>query len=683
MSEQQPITELLRELNKVLKTFPQFWNDDKLHCSMVVEAIVDKQPDVIRSLLANEKIKSVYGTELDGFSIFDFDKLCRLLKYKEYWANSFTRYRNKIGLTSEGKYLDYSSDVVLDFPFKDCVLEGGMTKEEQGKNEIYYNEIIARDEIDRLFSPKVLTNVKRYSRNNIEENINDFQDGDNLIIKGNNLIALYSLKFRYKGKIKLIYIDPPYNTGNDSFKYNDNFNQSGWLTFMKNRLEVAADLLRCDGFMAVQIDDRQFARLYLLMAEIFGEYNLKTICVKMSEPTGVKMASINNTGGIAKLKEYIILAGKNGIKGLTLEKIPKGKWDSEYKTVCSGLSKDELKFIKDTLNDENRTVQQTEYAEVLSKKLRFSSARDICQTEGSGKLTDDWLFKNSWRIVQFATLTGGARDLAVEKKILLRDNVPPAFIITTSKSKAYLIKGDFNHQTELPRCKILFADEYLEVHAGDFWNDIKTSGLDNEGGVDFKNGKKPEKLLHRITGMATKAGDLVLDFHLGSGTTATVAHKMGRRYIGIEQMDYIKEITVPRLQKVIDGEQGGISRAVNWQGGGSFVCAELMELNAWFVHQIQKAQSYEALEQLFAIMKTEAHLNYQVELENVLSAAYEVDGVFRQVAFSELKLHEQKQLLIEILDKNQLYVNASEMDDSELNISESDKAFTRSFYGQE
>ncbi|MBJ2673071.1 site-specific DNA-methyltransferase, partial [Salmonella enterica subsp. enterica serovar Typhimurium] len=128
---------------------------------------------------------------------------------------------------------------------------------------------------------------------------------------------------------------------------------------------------------------------------------------------------------------------------------------------------------------------------------------------------------------------------------------------------------------------------------------------------------------------------------------------------------------------------GGISKDVNWQGGGSFVYAELMELNAYFVHEIQKAQSTEELEKLFTMMKTEAHLNYQVELENVLSAEYEVDGIFRKVALSKLELHEQKQLLIEILDKNQLYVNVSDMEDSDLNISESDKAFTRSFYGME
>ena len=194
---------------------------------------------------------------------------------------------------------------------------------------------------------------------------------------------------------------------------------------------------------------------------------------------------------------------------------------------------------------------------------------------------------------------------------------------------------------------------------------------------------KPERLVKRILDIATDKNDLVLDFFLGSATTSAVALKMGRKFIGIEQMDYINDVSVTRIQRVIEGENGGISSFVNWQGGGSFVYAELMELNAYFVHEIQKAQSTEELEKLFAVMKTEAHLNYQVALENVLSAEYEVDGIFRKVAFSELELHEQKQLLIEILDKNQLYVNASDMDDSDLNISESDKAFTRSFYGME
>lgn len=174
-------TELIRALNSVLKAFPQFWQDEKLHRTMVIDAINQKEPSLIKALISNDKIKSLYSIEIEGALIFDFDNLTRLLRYKEFWHDSFTKYRNIVGLTSEGQYLNYNSDVILDFPFKDCVLEGGMTKEEQGKDEVYYNEVIARDEIDRLFAPKVLTKTKRYTKEGIEENITDFNDQDNLI----------------------------------------------------------------------------------------------------------------------------------------------------------------------------------------------------------------------------------------------------------------------------------------------------------------------------------------------------------------------------------------------------------------------------------------------------------------------------------------------------------------------
>ena len=262
-------TNLIRELNSVLKLFPEFWQGETLLRSKVIDALKAKEPKLIKALIGSEKIKQNYSTDIEGVLIFDFDKLIGLLRFKEYWPDSFTKYRNKIGLTSAGKYLDYDTDVVLSFPFKDCVLEGGMTKEEQGRNEVYYNEIIARDEIDRLFSPKVLTNSKRYSKDGVEENITEFKDDDNLIIKGNNLIALQSLKQRFSGKVKLIYIDPPYNTGNDSFKYNDRFNRSTWLTFMKNRLEVAKELLSDDGSIWINLDDGEVHYLKVMLDQIF------------------------------------------------------------------------------------------------------------------------------------------------------------------------------------------------------------------------------------------------------------------------------------------------------------------------------------------------------------------------------------------------------------------------------
>lgn len=431
---------------------------------------------------------------------------------------------------------------------------------------------------------------------------------DNRLIFGDNLLALKALEQEFSGKVKCIYIDPPYNTGNAFEHYDDGLEHSIWLSLMQSRLEVLWRLLTNDGFLAVQIDDNEFAKLYLLLAEICGESNLKVICVKMSEPTGVKMASINKVGGVAKLKEYVVLAGKSGIKNLTLEKIPKEKWDTEYKTLILNVSEDELKFIKDALNSEMpATAEELDKIYETGKKATFTSVSEYSKKVGI-KITEEWLFSNAWRIVQFATLTGGALQLAIEKKRSYGENLPSFFPLITKTGVLYCIKGQFNEQTSLPRSKLLFADEYLQVHAGDFWNDIKTTGLDNEGNVDFKNGKKPEKLIKRIIGACTRQGDLVLDSFAGSGTTGAVAHKMGRRWIMVELGEHCHTHIIPRLQKVIDGvDQGGISQAVNWQGGGGFryysLAPSLLKQDAYGQWVINKEYNPEMLAE--AICKLE------------------------------------------------------------------------------
>ena len=430
---------------------------------------------------------------------------------------------------------------------------------------------------------------------------------DNKLIFGDNLLALKALEHEYSGAIKCIYIDPPYNTGNAFEHYDDGLENSIWLGLMQARLEILNRLLVDNGFIAVQIDDKQYARLYLIMCEIFGEKNLKTICVKMSEPTGVKMASINKIGGLAKLKEYIILAGKSGIKGLTVERIPKVSWDVEYKTVCIGLNVEELEFIKGVLDDADRTISDVAEVDLLSKKLKFKGAKDVCIGEGNKELTEAWLFENAWRVVQIATLSGGAKDLAVDKK-LGYENFPPAFVLITKESKAYLVKGGFNHETPNPRCKMLFADKYLDAHPGDFWSDIKTTGLDSEGGVDFKNGKKPERLVRRIIGMTTKPGDIVLDSFGGSGTTAAVAHKMGRRWVMVELGEQCESHIAPRLRSIINGEDdSGVTEVENWLGGGGFryysLAPSLLQKDQWDNWIINKEYNAEMLSE--AVCKLE------------------------------------------------------------------------------
>ncbi|WP_182417266.1 site-specific DNA-methyltransferase [Bartonella sp. HY038] len=668
-------TELINALNIVLKQFPEYWEADKLHRTMVIEDIQNKKPELIKAFIQNEKIKSLYGIDIGGVLVFDFNGLISILKYKEYWADSFTKYRNKIGLTTDGRYLEYNSDVVLDFPYKDCVLEGGMSTEEQGKNEIYYNEIIAKDEIDRLFGPKVLTNAKRYNKDGVEESITNFNDEDNLIIKGNNLIALHSLKQRYAGKVKLIYIDPPYNTGNDGFKYNDRFSRSTWLTFMKNRLEVARELLSDDGVIFVQCDDNQQAYLVILMDSIFGQTNkINVISVKMSEATGVKMSHADKR--FPKLKEYILFYKKENLTFLNPVKIPIDAWNNEYKEIILNVNKDDLETIKEIMEKNKSTIDEVNLVnEIVSLANIKSLSSYFNENDISKDQQDKFKWENSWRIIQ-AVGAGSIKERAINART---NNEISALL--TSTGKLNIFKNNFDETSKDPRIRIIFADKYLEYNPGDFWTDIKTAGgVGKEGGVLFPKGKKPEQLLQRIINSVTLSNDIILDFHLGSGTTAAVAHKMGRRYIGVEQMDYIADITVPRLQKVIEGEQGGISKDVSWQGGGSFVYAELKKLNYEFADVIDAATTSDDLKIIYEEMRQKAHLNYQVELDGILNKVYEVDGVDHFLSFNELDLQEQKKLLIELLDKNQLYVNASEMEDKQLNFSMEEKAFTASFY---
>jgi len=415
--------------------------------------------------------------------------------------------------------------------------------------------------------------VKAEPRTLIEDVEKSYGDknSQNMLIKGDNLLALKTLEQEYTGKIKCIYIDPPYNTGNAfEKKYEDGLEHSQWLTLMKPRLNLLKNLLKENGTLAIQIDDHEYARLYLLLCEIFNEKNLKTICVRMSEPTGVKMSHAINNGRIPKLKEYIVIAKKDGIKDLWIERIPKEKWDNEYKTILLNVSRDEINFIKSIRDNEERDKESIEACDKILAKLQSQTLSIYYKEKGitNEKEKLNFNFENSWRIIRTVSTSACVKLLADKKRV---NTAAKFFTIITPQRKMYIIKNGYNDVMGDPRIKMIFSDDYLTLHPGDIWSDIKTTGLDNEGGINFKNGKKPEALVKRIISMATNENDVVLDSFLGSGTTAAVAHKMNRRWIGIELNGHCDTHCVPRLKAVVDGtDQGGISKAVNWKGGGGF-----------------------------------------------------------------------------------------------------------------
>jgi len=554
---------LYTTLEQQLKKEPNFVTDNgELKKWVVLNKAQNFDEELIGLLLDNADLKEKFFVNVKGTLVFNQNLFVQFLEQKNYLNDSYTQYKNKVGLTIDGKYLKQRNEVALVWPFKDCILEGGQSREEDKREEIFFNEILAQDEITQLLEPKVLTNAKRIDKDG-EKPLDQFNRNekgnitDNLIIKGNNLLALHTLKEEFAGKVKLIYIDPPYNTGTDSFGYNDNFNRSTWLTFMKSRLQIAKTLLSNDGAIYVQLDYHQVHYLKILMDEVFGEKNYqREIIWRIGWLSGYKTADNN--------------------------------WIRNHDTILF-YSKDErqLKFIKNY-------IPKSEFKSIASSNAERYPIEDVW----NGNEYDDL---NSIAIVSFSGET-------VSKMLNSEDEV---------------------------------------------------------------KGQKSEKLLERIIKAHTEEGEIVLDFFGGTGTTAAVAHKLNRQYIIIEQLEKHIDICVRRIKKVIGGEQSGISKRNNWQGGGSFVYLKLKKYNQAFIQLIEEAKDSETLLKVWEQMKAKSFLNYNVDIKKQDEHLEE---------FKALNLAEQKQHLCELLDKNQLYVNLSSLNDADFACSEEEKKVTKDFY---
>lgn len=604
------------EVLDVLKSDERFFSDDRqLLRNAVYEAAMQMDAKLIKALYANEETRKRFFTDVDGIAVFDKVGFGWVINNREFLPDSYTRYKNKIGLVSnKGEYISASNDVELVFPYKDCVLEGGQTKEDQKRSEIFYNETLAPDEVDRLLYPKVLTNAKRYTADGVQ-NITDISENDNLIIKGNNLLAISSLLKVYEGKIKCIYIDPPYNTGSDSFHYNDNFNHSSWLLFMKNRLQLAYRLLRQDGSIFVQCDDFEDSYLKVLMDEIFGRNNYRN---KITWKR--RGGSANPKNRLNNVTDYILWYSKSE--------------QMDYRPIF-------------TLNDE-KTQQYI--------KERFTN-----------------IDENGRRFMKSPLQSPNPRpNLMYEYKGY---RVPPK---GWSISKEIMEQWDREGKLCFPEDKSqninrkIYLDEYQGQPVSSLWTDVYVINPMSKEAIEF-TGQKPEALIKRIFDMCTHENEIVLDFFMGTGTTMATALKMNRRFIGIEQMDYIEDITLDRLQKVINGDSSGISGDVNWQGGGSFVYCELAKLNQNYVDAIEKATTDEELTKLYADILETGFISYKVNPKDIDVNSDD---------FIKFSIEDKKRLLMELLDKNQLYVNYCDIDDETFGISKEDKAFTRSFYGE-
>lgn len=655
---------LYEALEKQLKKENNFVSDNgELKKWVVINKAQNYDADLIGLLLDDSVIKEKFFIDIKGILVFNQNLFVQFLEQKNYLNDSYTQYKNKVGLTIDGKYLKQRNEVALVWPFKDCVLEGGQSREEDKREEIFFNETLAQDEITQLLEPKVLTNAKTYNKDgdhsfsgftrnaelNKKRGLPEDTITDNLIIKGNNLLALHSLKKEFAGKVKLIYIDPPYNTGNDSFGYNDNFNHSTWMTFMKNRLLVAKELLCESGFLFIQINDIESAYLQVLTDDIFDRSNfLTSICVKMSHLSGTKMA--HKEKKLPKIKEHILMYSKNKSNVNLNPQYIETSWEDAFSRYNS--------FIVKNGYDDNESKKW----EVIT--LNEAIKRNSIDKSNSKKL-NQFLIENASLI--FRTARNRSADYSQYPEDLICKHIKEK---DNPQNYHFVYKGEDISFAE-DKIRLIEGKRKPTTIVGDIWTDIGINNLSNEGNVTLRFGKKPELLLSRIIGLVTNKNDIVLDYHLGSGTTASVAHKMKRQYIGIEQLNYGENDSVKRLQNVIEGEQSGVSKAYNWQGGGSFTYLELKKYNQTFIDQIEETKDSKGLLQVWEQMKAKSFLDYNVDIQKQDEHIED---------FKKLELPHQKQHLIELLDKNQLYVNLSSLNDSDFACTDEEKKVTQDFY---
>jgi len=605
---------LLDELRNLLKKDKRLVSGDELLKNKIVELALKLDKDLIKLLLSSKRIKEHFFVDVDETLVFDKEKFMKFVDNKEFLPDSHTAFKNKIGLTADKRYISESKEVVLSWPYKDCILEGGQEKTDEKRKEIFHNEILAPDEIDRLLEPKVFTNFKRIDAKG-EHKVKEIKPTDNLIIKGNNLLVLHSLKKRFAGKVKLIYIDPPYNTGNDEFKYNDNFNHSTWLTFMKNRLEVAKELLKYDGVIFISCDDNEQAYLKVLCDEIFDRENFIATIIKKS-----KIGGGSDTKYIVKEHEYLICYAKD------INSLPEMfvKHEESY-----------LKRYKE--NDKKGRF----FWDTLSRRGLKNPIKYTVKAPDGTLITGDWIISRStfekWLKegdIRFIKLQNGKWSIQFKQRLNIQGKKP--------RSLALHLGGTIEGKRDIK--EILGDDKIFQY-------------------------PKAVGLIKFLIEMINDKNAIILDFFAGSGTTAQAVLEQNkedngnRRVILCEQLDYVHSVTVSRIRKTIEK-----------LGDGDFVYCELMELNEKFIRKIQAVRETKELLKIWDEMKKHALLSYKIEPKDIDKNIDE---------FKKLSFKDQKRFLIEILDKNDLYVNYSEIDDKQYNISEEDKKINRLFYKKE
>lgn len=641
------------KLTDLLKSNPAFIDDEG---ELLIAAVQDKawkiDHDLIKLLLSDKEIKDKFFEEIEGHWVFNINTFLDYISHKNFLDNSYTRFKNKVGLTIDGKYLSERGEVALVWAYKDCVLEGGQTKEEEKRKEIFFNEILAQDEINRLLDPKVLTNFTRYTVNGKEpvKEIKRDENGvirENLIIKGNNLLALHSLKSQFRGQVKLIYIDPPYNTGKDTFGYNDGFNHSTWLTFMKNRLDIAKRLLCEEGILAISIDHNEAFHLKLLTDEIFGRENFITSITVQNNPKGRVLGK-----HFATSHEYLLIYSKTNLK----DDLSIKKTDTEIHNDYPLKDEDGYFRLLELRNTHREFGKHNRPRLYFPLFINPSTAEVVLYKDNDHyiEILPNWEdgFQGCW--------TWSSIKVELQEHLLIGKEIGGKWKVFR---KSYSADSSGNKVSK--KLKTIWLWKEFQTEKGQ-----KT--VDGLLGTGSFRSPKPVGFIKTIIDLATSStgNDIVLDFFAGSGTTAQAVIEINtedngnRQFILCEQMDYAENITSERVSKIISDYD--------------FIYFELLKLNETHIERIHHAQTSDEMLDIWKDISQSSFLNWYVNPKIPEDAV----NNFISIGKEENGLEKQKKLLVELLDKNQLYVNLSEIDDAQFKVTDTDKALNKAFYGE-
>jgi adenine-specific DNA-methyltransferase len=625
---------LFQDLQRLLATNPKFLVDDVLSKDKVAESALTLDPELLEMLLKDETLKKHFFEKSGSVYVFDKVKFQKFILNKDFLPNNYTAFRNKVGLVTDDEYITESDEVVLVWPYKDTVLEGGQDKDDAKRTEIFWNLTLAPDQISRLLSPKALKNIQKFDSKGELVKVEEITESDNLLIKGNNLLTLHTLKEKYRNKVKLIYIDPPYNpdSKNNTFTYNNAFNRSTWLTFMKNRLEVAREYMANDGSLIVAIDENEQAHLGVLLKEMFRDYEIHCITI-VHNPRGVQGTNFSYTHEYAF---FVIPRGRKSISSTTIEDEEVDwsnlrNWGAESERADAKncfypviVENGEIVGFGDVEPDSSHPTQN-----VIKGNQIYIYPIDVNGVE------------RKWRYARQSVdaISGMLRTKQTGKRLEIEIGKTFGTYKTVWQNKKYdaNVYGSQILKDLVPNSEFLFPKSLWNVY----------------------------DCISAVVGDDKDA--IVMDFFGGSGTTAHAVLELNksdggnRRFILCEQMDYVETVTKERIRQVILRN-----------GQDSFVYAELADANEEFVQKIKTSESLDDLFRIWTEMQERAFLSHRATSKIQTSISENLHS---------LDKNEFATFLLEILDHNMLYVPLSEIDDEQYGLDPETRHLNKKMFG--